>query len=105
MREPCRRWLAKCSFLALTCMVMKRLLAIVVLLLVVLPCVRADGPDDQYVQIYNLIQEGDSLGATLPAQAQAKYIEAQTELRKFQKVYPGWNNRNSVRASIYLAWA
>jgi tetratricopeptide (TPR) repeat protein len=72
---------------------MKRLFGIVVLLLVLVPCIHADGPDDQYVQIYNLIQEGDSLTATQSTQALAKYTEAQTALRRFQKVYPGWNER------------
>jgi len=82
---------------------MKRLLAIVILLLVVLPAVRADGPDDQYIQIYDLIQEGDSLSATQPSQAQAKYMEAQTALRQFQKVYPGWNDRVVNFRLTYLA--
>ena len=82
---------------------MKRFFAIVVLLLVVLPGVRADGPDDQYIQIYNLIQAGDSLSASQPAQAQAKYAEAQTALRRFQKVYPGWNDRVVNFRLSYLA--
>jgi len=83
---------------------MKRLLAIVVLLLVVVPGVRADGgPDDQYIDIYNLIQEGDSLSAGQPAQAQAKYMEAQTALRRFQKIYPGWNDRVVNFRLNYLA--
>jgi tetratricopeptide (TPR) repeat protein len=82
---------------------MKRLFAIVALLLVVLPCVFADGPDDQYVQIYNLIQEGDSLGASQSSQAIAKYNEAQTALRRFQKVYPGWNERVVNFRLNYLA--
>lgn len=82
---------------------MKRLFAIVALLLVVLPCVFADGPDDQYVQIYNLIQEGDSLGANQSPQALAKYNEAQTALRRFQKVYPGWNERVVNFRLNYLA--
>jgi tetratricopeptide (TPR) repeat protein len=82
---------------------MKRLFAIVVLLLVLLPCVRADGPDDQYVQIYNLIQEGDSLGADQSTQALAKYNEAQTALRRFQKIYPSWNERVVNFRLNYLA--
>jgi hypothetical protein len=82
---------------------MKRLFAIAVLLLVVLPGVRADGPDDQYIQIYDLIQEGDSLSATQPTQAQAKYMEAQTALQKFQKIYPGWNDRVVNFRLSYLA--
>jgi tetratricopeptide (TPR) repeat protein len=100
---PARPLLAKCSRIALSCIVMKRLFAIVVLLFVLLPCVRADGPDDQYVQIYNLIQQGDSLGAGQPTQALAKYTEAENALRKFQKVYPGWNDRVVNFRLNYLA--
>ena len=72
---------------------MKRLSGILILLLVLVPNLHADGPDDRYVEIYNLIQEGDSFGPSQGAQAMAKYTEAQTALRKFQKIYPGWNER------------
>jgi tetratricopeptide (TPR) repeat protein len=82
---------------------MKRLVAIAVLLLVILPSVRADGPDDQYVQIYNIIQDGDALSAAQPSQAQAKYVEAQKELLKFQKIYPTWNERVVKFRLNYLA--
>ena len=82
---------------------MKRLFAIVALLLILVPCVRADGPDDQYVQIYNLIQEGDSFGPNETAQALAKYTQAQTALLKFQKIYPTWNQRVVIFRLNYLA--
>jgi hypothetical protein len=82
---------------------MKRLFGIVVLLLALVPCVRADGPDDQYVQIYNLIQQGDAFGSAQANQAVAKYTEAQTALRKFQKVYPAWNERVVNFRLNYLA--
>ncbi|HXT12947.1 MAG TPA: tetratricopeptide repeat protein [Candidatus Angelobacter sp.] len=72
---------------------MKRLFGTVVLLLALICSVRANGPDDDYVQIYNLIQEGDTLATNQPAQALAKYNDAQTALRRFQKNYPGWNDR------------
>ena len=53
---------------------------------------RADGPDDQYLQIYNLIQQADDLNTNgKPAPAKAKYQEAQTALKAFQKEYPDWN--------------
>jgi tetratricopeptide (TPR) repeat protein len=82
---------------------MKRLLAVVFLLLVLAFRVRADGADDQYVQIYNLIQEGDSLGTNQPAQAVAKYTEAQTALLRFGRIYPGWNERVVKFRLNYLA--
>jgi tetratricopeptide (TPR) repeat protein len=88
---------------ALRCIVMKRLFAIVAVLLMVLPGLRADGPDDQYIVIYNLIQDGDSLAATQPAQALAKYTAAQTDLRRFNKVYPNWNERIVNFRLNYLA--
>jgi tetratricopeptide (TPR) repeat protein len=81
---------------------MIRLFAIVVLLLVLVPRVRADGADDQYVQIYTLIQDGDSC-ATNHAQALVKYNEALTALQRFQKVYPGWNDRVVNFRLNYLA--
>src|SRR5579872_3222339 len=72
---------------------MKRFLALVLLsVLALLPAARADGPDDQYVVIYSLIQQGDTLnqkGQLAPAMA--KYVEAQSALKKFQGGYPDWN--------------
>ena len=82
---------------------MKRFFGVVVLLFLLVPCVLADGADDRYVQIYNLIQEGDSLGASKPVEAVAKYTEAQTALLKFQKVYPAWNDRVVNFRLNYLA--
>jgi hypothetical protein len=53
---------------------------------------RADGPDDEYLQIYNLIQQADSLNTDgKAAPAKAKYQEAQTALANFRKSYPEWN--------------
>ena len=66
--------------------------SVVVALLLVLPVARAEGPDDQYVRIYNLIQEADKLnGSEQPREALPKYREAQTMLEHFQKGYPDWN--------------
>jgi tetratricopeptide (TPR) repeat protein len=49
-------------------------------------------PDDQYVIIYVLIQQGDaSLNAGQPRQALGDYAEAQRELKQFQQVYSDWN--------------
>ena len=53
---------------------------------------RADGPDDDYLQIYNLAQQADGLnGSGKAAAAKAKYLEALTALKTFQKEYPDWN--------------
>jgi tetratricopeptide (TPR) repeat protein len=82
---------------------MKRLFAVVILLFALVPCLRADGPDDQYVQIYNLIQEGDAFGPGQSTDALAKYTEAQTALQTFKKVHPGWNDRVVNFRLNYLA--
>jgi hypothetical protein len=53
---------------------------------------RADEPDDQYMQIYNLIQQADDLATHgKPTPAKAKYQAAQTALTAFQKEQPDWN--------------
>jgi hypothetical protein len=53
---------------------------------------RADEADDQYLQIYGLIQQADDLSANgKRAPAKAKYLEAYTGLRNFKKNYPDWN--------------
>ena len=53
---------------------------------------RADGPDDQYVTVYNTIQEADALNSGgQSSRALPKYREAETALLNFQKGYPDWN--------------
>jgi Tfp pilus assembly protein PilF len=70
---------------------MKRF-SVIVALLLSLSGARAEGPDDQYIHIYNLIQEADKLNSgDQPREALPKYLEAQTALQQFQKGYPDWN--------------
>jgi Flp pilus assembly protein TadD len=73
---------------------MKRYVALAAVILVAaLGLARAEGPDDLYLQVYSLIQEGDSYDSNgQPDQARVKYLQAQTALRTFQKSYPSWNN-------------
>ena len=54
----------------------------------------AQGPEDQYVRIYNLIQQADTLNSSgqFPL-ALPKYLEAQTALQSIQKSNPDWNPR------------
>src|SRR5689334_16254818 len=84
---------------------MKRSFALVLMaLLATASATLAQGPDDQYVRIYNLIQEADSLksgGQT--SQAVAKYMEAQTSLQRFQRGYPEWNTQVVGFRLSYLA--
>ncbi len=66
--------------------------------------VQADGPDDQYVAVYNLIQEGDVLGSNGQVRpALVKYTEAQNALEKFRKGYPEWNPKVVNFRMTYVA--
>ena len=66
--------------------------SIIVALLLALSGARAEGPDDQYIRIYTLIQEADKLNSSgQPSEALPKYLEAQTALQRFQAGYPDWN--------------
>src|ERR1700674_487550 len=71
---------------------MKRYFALFILAaFAVVAGVRAQGLDDRYVQIFNLIQEADALGDARAPEAVAKYTDAQHALQKLQKDNPGWN--------------
>ena len=66
--------------------------SVIVALLLALSGARAEGPDDQYIRIYTLIQEADKLNSGgQPSEALPKYLEAQTDLQRFQAGYPDWN--------------
>src|ERR1017187_4755063 len=66
--------------------------SIIVALLLALSGARAEGPDDQYIRIYTLIQEADKLNSSgQSTEALPKYLEAQTALQRFQAGYPDWN--------------
>lgn len=53
----------------------------------------AQSPEEQYVRIYNLIQQADSLRASgQPEQALTKYLEANTALSQIQRIYPEWQS-------------
>lgn len=52
----------------------------------------AEGPDDNYVRIYNLIQQADNLNQSGQKRAAfEKYNEAQTALKGVQTGNPDWN--------------
>ena len=52
----------------------------------------ADGPDEQYVQLYNLIQQADGLAqSNNPRGAADAYNEARKGLMQLQSSYPKWN--------------
>ncbi len=65
--------------------------------------VHAQGPDDQYVLVYNLIQEGDNLNNSgQPRLALTKYLDAQQALEKFRKGYPEWNPKVVAFRQTYV---
>jgi tetratricopeptide (TPR) repeat protein len=73
---------------------MKWLFSLLVCVLIFSPSLRAEGPDEQYVRIYQLVQEADRLNDSGQGRAAAaKYIEAQEALTRFRGIYPGWNER------------
>src|ERR1043166_5624970 len=54
----------------------------------------AQSPEDQYIQIFNLIHEADTFNNNGQSnQALAKYLEARTALQRFQKGYASWNSQ------------
>jgi tetratricopeptide (TPR) repeat protein len=73
---------------------MKSVFTAVLLLFLSFSFVRAQSPDEQYVRIYQLIQEADRLNDSGQSKAAAaKYVEAQENLSRFRGIYPGWNER------------
>ncbi len=79
-------------------------LAVLFLMLMLSPARAQEGADNQYLIIYSLIQQADSLNsAGHSSEALAGFIEAQGELRKFQKVYPDWSPKIVNFRLDYLA--
>jgi len=71
---------------------MKLFLATVLLLAGLLTTARAQQEADaRYLRIYDLIQQGDGLAGTKPADALATFNTAQRQLQQFQKIFPDWN--------------
>jgi hypothetical protein len=63
----------------------------------------ADTPDQEYLRIYSIIQQGDSQnGKGDSAGALTKYKEAQTALYQFRKTYPEWDRKTVAFRMNYL---
>ena len=75
------------------------------MLAALLPSARAQqGPDDQYIILYTMMQQADALDSSgQPRQALAQYVQVQGELEKFQKIYPDWSPRIVSFRLNYLA--
>ena len=68
---------------------MNPLVLLSVFMLFLAPLLRADEPNDQFVRIYNLIQEADALNENGRSdQAIQKYLEAELELKTLRKSHP-----------------
>jgi len=64
----------------------------------------AQSPEEQYVRVYNLIQQADALRMTGQVeQALPKYLEANTALLRIQKVNPEWQPKVVGYRLRYLA--
>jgi Flp pilus assembly protein TadD len=71
---------------------MKLRLVVLVSCLVSFAALRAAGPEEEYVQIFNQIQQADRLALSQkPEQARAAYLQAQSELTALSRQYPDWN--------------
>src|SRR6185295_7955587 len=73
----------------------KRLLSLIgAVLLGISFAVQAESPDAQFVRIYKLIQDADTLTANGQASsAIEKYLDAHTSLKNLQKANPSWNEK------------
>ena len=75
------------------------------ILAVVVPQAYAQqNPDDQYIAIYSLMQQADSLVVSgQPREALADYTQARADLDKFAKIFPNWNDTIVNYRLNYLA--
>ena len=80
------------------------LLAVLLLAFCVTPARAQQGPDDQFVNIYGMIQQADALAdGGQPRLALAAYLAAQAELQKFARIYPEWSPNIITFREHYLA--
>jgi len=78
-------------------------LSLMALLTAALP-LQAGEEEDEYLRIFNVIQQGDDLNTGGKAdQALIKYREAQAALQSLRKTYPAWNPQMVSFRQNYLA--
>jgi tetratricopeptide (TPR) repeat protein len=89
-----RTGIANCLAAPYDLVFMKRLLLLLSIFWLAPALLLAQGPDEQYVRIYQVIQEADRLsGMGQTRAAAAKYVEAREALIRFSAIFPGWNER------------
>jgi hypothetical protein len=65
---------------------------------------QAESQEEQYVRIYNLVEQGDSFNAQgKSVEALSRYREAGGMLRRLKKTYPDWNEKMVDYRLGYLA--
>src|SRR5258706_14293390 len=72
-------------------------------LLIVFWAGQARAQEEEYLRIYSLIEQADSLTAKQPQAALAKYREAQGALLSLQRNYRDWNAKAVAYRLNYLA--
>lgn len=78
--------------------------AILFALLLTLGAAQAEGPDEDYLAIYGVIDQADTLNTSgKTSQAHAKYVEAKQALTLFQRANPGWSAQTVSYRMNYLA--
>jgi len=84
---------------------MKRcILLIFALVLFSTHVLRAEDPAEAYLDVYNLIQQADTLNASGKSQeAQVKYRQAEAALKNFRKNHPEWQPKTVEYRANYLA--
>lgn len=69
-----------------------RALATALLFLLLSATLQAAGPDDQFIRIYDLIEQADTLQQNgQPRAAYQQYLDAETKIKQLQTSYPSWN--------------
>ena len=65
---------------------------------------RAQTPDAEFLRIYNVMQEGETLERSgQQADAITRFQDAQREMQQFAKAYPSWNEKLIKFRLAYLA--
>lgn len=78
-------------------------MGIMLVLLLALNAARAEGSDDDYLAVYGIIDQADTLSTSgKTSEAYVKYVEAQRALVAFQKNNPGWNVKTVSYRLNYL---
>ncbi len=83
---------------------MNRLFALLLGIAMSVVSAGAQSPEEQYVRIYNLIQQADALQTSgQSGEALPKYLEANTALQRIKRIHPEWQPKIVSYRLNYLA--